>query len=218
MTIYILLADDHRVTLAGITQALNEASRERLRVRACVNGTDALFHTLGRQRFDLLITDFSMPGGQQPDGVPMLARLRQQFSQLPILVLTALREACTLGAVLATGVAGVISKQATPEALRLAALRVAAGRRYLCSDVQNVLAQRYLHKAAWAQEGTTVLTEREKQVMDLARHGLPVRQIAQRLGRSEKSVIVQRRNAFEKLGLRPDALIYHHPPRELIAG
>lgn len=202
----------------GVSQTLRDDPRERLQIKTCGGDAETLFHTLARHRFDVLVTELAVPFAGPLGALPMLARLREQYSRLRVLVFTTLREACALGAVLATGVAGVVHKQASAEEVRHAVLRVAAGHRYLCATVQQALAKRYVHKSAWGREGSTALTDREAQVMALARHGLPARTIAQRLGRSEKAVIVQRSNAFEKLGLRTDALIYHAPPQALIAG
>ncbi|UFH50932.1 hypothetical protein [Pseudomonas sp. KNUC1026] len=45
---------------------LNNAARGRLHVAACVDGTDALLLALQQRPFDLVVTDFFMPGGGRP--------------------------------------------------------------------------------------------------------------------------------------------------------
>lgn len=211
MTIHILLADDHPASLAGASVILNNAARGRLQVAAYADSTDAMFQALMQRSFDLLVTDFFMPGGHQPDGLTMLATLRQRWPSLPIVVLTSLREPCALGSILGLGVKGLISKRAEPGELARAASQAAAGRTCLCSDVQRIMEQRYTHKGAWAREATTALTEREQQVLEASRGGLSARKIAEQMQRSERSVQRQRRRAMEKLGLQADAELCHRP-------
>ncbi|UFH51664.1 LuxR C-terminal-related transcriptional regulator [Pseudomonas sp. KNUC1026] len=127
------------------------------------------------------------------------------------MVLTALREPCALGSILGLGVRGVVSKRAEAIELARAASQVAAGRSYLCSDVQHIMGKRYTHRSAWACEATTALTEREQQVLDASRTGLSARKIAEQMQRSERSVQRQRRRAMEKLGLQADAELCHRP-------
>lgn len=190
---------------------LNNAARGRLQIAACADNTDTLLQTLKQRHFDLLITDFFMPGGIQPDGLSLLSTIRQGWPSLPMVVLTSLREPCALGSILGLGVRGLVSKRADALELARAASQVAAGRTYLCSDVQHTLGQRYTHKGAWAREALTALTEREQQVLDASRAGLSARKIAEQTQRSERSVQRQRRRALEKLGLQADAELCHRP-------
>ncbi|MFF7708938.1 response regulator [Pseudomonas sp. NPDC007930] len=211
MTLRILLADDHPLTRAGLAHWLQAHSRGRLQVHASVASTDALLEALHGGGADLLICDYYLPGGSQADGLALLAQLRQAFARLPVLVLTALSEACALGGILASGAAGLVNKRAPLAELLKATLQVANGRRYVCRHSQAILAERYLAPSHWPNEGRCVLSERETEVMALARAGLTIPQMAARLGRSAKAIAVQRRNAFDKLGLRAEALIYHGP-------
>src|SRR5262245_2407423 len=66
MSLRIVLADDHPIVANGARQLLEQDPT--LQVVSVVASPDELLQTLERTACDLVVTDFSMPGGNAPDG------------------------------------------------------------------------------------------------------------------------------------------------------
>jgi len=79
----ILVVDDERL-LHNVLQRL--LTRHGMEVTSCISGQEAL-DALSRESFDLLLTDFQMP---EMDGFELLARVRERYPALPVVVITGL--------------------------------------------------------------------------------------------------------------------------------
>src|SRR5688572_11942798 len=117
MTLRIILADDHPIVRSGVRALLE---RNNLQVVAEAGSTDELFTALANNECDVLLTDFSMPGGQLADGLAMLEALRGKWPKLPIIVLTMMNNPGVLSSILATGVRGLLNKSDALSELPLA--------------------------------------------------------------------------------------------------
>lgn len=78
---------------------------------------ESLFFLLGSQPVDLLITDFSMPGGKTDDGVHIISRICSQYPALPIVVITMIRDRRLLSLLAGYRVRAVLNKNSLSEKL-----------------------------------------------------------------------------------------------------
>lgn len=78
---------------------------------------DKLLALLRETPADLLITDFSTPGGQAADGLGLIRRLRRDHPELPIIVLTMIANVGVHGTIIEAGVRGLIDKGAREHGL-----------------------------------------------------------------------------------------------------
>lgn len=78
---------------------------------------DKLLALLRETPADLLITDFSMPGGQAADGLDLIQRLRRDHPELPIIVLTMIANVGVHGTIIEAGVRGLIDNGAREHGL-----------------------------------------------------------------------------------------------------
>ena len=96
---------------------------------------------LQESHFDLLITDFSMPGDERCDGLAMIQQLRREYPELPIIVLTQIHNAGILQSLAQSGVRGIILKKAVLNELTDAIRQIKTGQHYIGNSVNAVLAE-----------------------------------------------------------------------------
>lgn len=192
----IILADDHPVVLTGAEMVLgNEFS-----VVAKAHDADELIGHLQNTPCDLVISDFSMPYGNLPDGLALMSYLRRHFNAIPLIVMTMLRNPSLLQALLNQGVGGLFDKRSPMSELRQGVVTVARGRRHVCPTFASILNAQMLPVCGTAEPSVN-LSQRELEVVRLFVQGLSGRQIAAQLNRSEKTISRQKRTAMDKLGL-----------------
>lgn len=203
MTMRVIIADDHPIILAGVRMLLENSSE--IEVVAEADSPDTLLAALRQTPCDLLITDFSMPGGEAADGLGLLQRIRRDHPDLPIVVLTMIGNVGVHGAILEAGVRGLIDKASGMAEISLAIQAVAQGRNYISTTFRQGLLQSEFDSAAGE---SARLSPRELEVIRLFASGLTVTGIAERLARSVKTVSRQKSDAMVKLGLKNDLEIY----------
>lgn len=201
----IILADDHPIFLIGLQVVLEQG--DRAKVIAQANSPDELLHRLHTHECDVLVTDFMMPVDQQNDGLRLLERIRRDFPQLPVVVVTMLNHAGLFRSILALEVRGLLSKASVAAELPTAIESIRQGRRYVAASVR-----RTLHDAGEYGADNLMpleqLSPKELEVLRLLAAGHTVGEIAGRLLRSKQTVSAQKVSAMRKLGLANDAALF----------
>lgn len=211
----IIVSDDHPVVLMGVKAVLNGYGGQFDVVAEAHSGSDLLL-ALASHPCDLLITDFSMPDEGGSDGMPMLKRLRRDYAQLPIIVLTMIQNPALIRGMLALGVNGVVEKGALMKELLLAVQAVMHGRVFLSARLRAQVGETVAGGDAIEDErpipaeNNDALSVREAEVVRLFVSGLTVTQIAERLHRSVKTVSQQKNDAMRKLGLTDSWQLYEY--------
>ncbi|MBK5271799.1 MAG: response regulator transcription factor, partial [Bacteroidia bacterium] len=102
------------------------------------------------------------------------------------------------------GAMGYVTKNSSKDEMIAAIIEVNSGKKYICEEVKNILAQQELE-----QEGDipdmNVLSRREIEIVQLIREGLSSKEVALRLDISLKTVEVHRYNILKKLNLKNTA-------------
>lgn len=149
---------------------------------------------INRQRFDLILLDYSMPG---MDGYAGLSRAVQQADGIPVALMSGTAPPDAALAVLERGGAGFISKTMAARSFLNAVRFMAAGEKYL--------APQGLHTAINGEIGDgpiANLTERERHILKGLCESLSNKEIARRLNISEPTVKVHAQSVYRKLGAR----------------
>jgi two-component system capsular synthesis response regulator RcsB len=199
----VVVADDHPIIVAGVRMLLED--RSEIEVVADADSPDKLLAVLAETPCELLITDFSMPGGVTADGLGLLQRIRRLHPDLQIVVLTMVANAAVHGLILESGVRGLIDKSSGMGEILLAVQAVSQGRDYVSASFSQGLLQSSFDTDAGE---SARLSPREVEVIRLFASGLTVTAIAERLVRSVKTVSRQKADAMVKLGLKSDLEIY----------
>ncbi|MDQ8051127.1 response regulator transcription factor [Luteibacter sp.] len=205
MPLRIIIADDHPIVRSGIRALLESNSGFGPIVE--VGSTDALVEALEQHPFDLILTDFNMPGGQTTDGLNLLELIRQRWPQTPVVLLTMVSNIGLLRTVLQTGIRGLLNKADGLDELQEAIQAVTQGQTYISADLRKMIDAA---KTAPRGSGEPRLSRRETEVLRMFASGLTVSQIAQQLDRSAKTISRQKMDAMSKLSLRNDREIYSY--------
>lgn len=137
-----------------------------------------------------VLLDVRMPG---LSGLELQETLRQKDLGLPVIIMTAHGDVATVRTALKSGAVDFLEKPVDPDAL-LVAVKTA-----LDADAAR---RRAAHEAEGTQRRLSVLTARERQVMELVAKGCHNREIATTLGISPRTVEVHKARVMEKLDVQ----------------
>jgi DNA-binding NarL/FixJ family response regulator len=189
--IRVVLVDDHAVVRSGLAQLLGGAEDIEV-VGLAGEGAEAL-EVVRENRPDVVVMDLQMPG---MDGVEATRRIGAAQLGCEVLVLTSFSDSARIVAALDAGAMGYLLKDADPEELLEGVRAVSRGESPLHPRVaRSLLASR------GASEPEVQLTPREGEVLGLVRAGLANKQIARRLGISERTVKAHLTSVFQRIGV-----------------
>jgi two-component system capsular synthesis response regulator RcsB len=202
----IILADDHPVVRKGVRAVLE--TDPGMTVVAEADAPAQLLAVLRQVACDVVITDFGMPSADNADGLVLLRRLQQEWPGVFIIVLTLLENPGVLRSILALGIPGLVNKADSLHELSLCIGAVMSGRHpYLSSSIRGNLERQQTGR--WTDDPAQ-LSPRELEVLRHFAAGMSISEIAERTGRSRKTISRQKRCAMEKLGLESDKDIFHY--------
>jgi two-component system, NarL family, response regulator NreC len=197
--IRILLADDHRVVREGF-RALLESEPDFEIVAETGDGLEAV-RLVEQHKPQVLVVDLMMPG---LNGLEVARQISQRVSRTRIVVLSMhANEAYVLEA-LKNGASAYVLKDASAAELVRAVREALAGRRYLSAPLSEPAIESYIQRAKTSDslDLYDTLTNREREVFQLAAEGHTNGEIASRLFISPRTVETHRANVMHKLGLR----------------
>lgn len=198
----VIIADDHSVVRVGLRILIN-ASR-RCVIVGEADSVDNLMNLLSSTSCELLITDFSMPGGQQADGLKMLSTIQRQYPTLPIILVTMFTSVVMARAALAQGVMAIVAKTASATELPLAINAVQEGRHYLSKSLRTLLAN------TRDQFQESPLSAKEYEVLRMLASGMTVSEIAVHFNRSVSTISKQKKMAMVRLGISTDVDLFSY--------
>lgn len=188
--IRIILADDHALVLEGLRSML--APEEDITVIATATDGERMLEAVARFLPDVVVTDIQMP---YMDGVAGVRRIRQQFSAVRILVLTAYSDPDTLRSVLDSGADGLLLKTDPPEQTARAIRQVYGGQM-----VFPAAARKWLFGRETAVSPIS-LSPREEEVLQAVAQGQTNAQVAQTLHISDNTVKFHLQNIYQRLNV-----------------
>ncbi|VVQ01889.1 Transcriptional regulatory protein RcsB [Pseudomonas fluorescens] len=198
----VIIADDHPVVRIGLRMLVDVN-------KTCVvvgeaDGPDSLLKLLCTTPCDLLITDFSMPGNLQVDGLKMLGGVRRRYPKLPIILVTMFANITALRMAFAQGVMAIVAKGASAMELPQAIKSVGEGRRFVSESLRTLL----LQEDARAQSSACSLSPKEHEVVRMLASGMTVSQIAGHFKRSVSTISKQKKMAMQRLGITTDVDLF----------
>ena len=196
--IRVVIADDHPVVRTGLRQIATLGAE--IEVIGEAGTGDEVLALLARNGADVLLLDVSMPG---PGVFRLVKALLESHPRLRILVLSMHPEDQYAARLLQAGAAGYLTKDRSPEDLVEAIRRVHAGRRYISLQFAEELAGRLAGPPADAPHET--LSNREFEVLCRLGGGLTVKEVAEALGLSCKTVSTYRTRLREKMNFHTNA-------------
>ena len=188
----VLLVDDHAVVREGYRRLL-ERGGDIVVVGEASNAEDAhkLFSELSPQ---VVVMDIAMPG---VSGIEAMRRMLDQQPETRVLIFSMYEDSIFAHRALQAGACGYVTKASAPNVLVEAVHVVARGKKYISADVAQALALRNVTADAAAADG---LSAREFEILRMLVQGHSVRDIAQTLGLTPKTVANHQSAIKQKLG------------------
>ena len=196
--IHVVLCDDHAVLRRGIRATLAEAVD--ISVTAEAGSYAELREQLRTAACDVLLLDINMPGRS---GLEALASVRETHPLIKVLMVSMYPEDQYALRCLKAGAQGYANKAGDPMLLIEAVRTVATGRKYLTSEVAQMLADSLAQPAPQVPHES--LSERELQTLIKIAAGQRLTDIATELMLSPKTVSVYRARVLEKLQMSSNA-------------
>ena len=201
--IRLFLVDDHTVLRDGLRALFQQEAALQV-VGEAENG-EQLLAQLPTTPCDVVLLDLHMPG---LDGLATTLRLRVEFPDVRILILSMADHERAVGQVLAAGAQGYVLKNAGHDEIVVGVRAVAAGKRFLCSELGLTMLEKVLvGTPEAAPKSTSGLSAREREILRLVADGLTTAQIAEKLFTSPRTVETHRQNIMEKTGAKNTAAL-----------
>lgn len=178
--INLLLIDDHKIFLDGLSLALQPLTRD-LRIDTAQSAAEAQ-KLLSIHEYDLILLDLRLP---DTTGIELLLKWQTEGNLTPVAILSASESNQDAEKALAAGALGFISKGSDGEALRDSVARVLLG---------EVLPSPF-------PEQYNPLTPRQKEILPLLADGLPNKLISRRLGLSEDTIKTHLKALYQELNV-----------------
>jgi DNA-binding NarL/FixJ family response regulator len=206
----IFVVDDHPIVRQGLVQMIGSESD----MTVVGEGEDAYgsLRAIRAAKPDLVLLDISL---KDSDGIELLKELKAQEPELPVLMLSMHDESVYAERALRAGARGYIMKQEAPPMLLGAIRQVLSGEIYVSQKMSATLLQRMVGGSSKKQSALPMdrLTDREMEIFRMIGGGKPVREIAENLFLSVKTIEAHREHIKEKLGFKTSAELLRYAIR-----
>jgi DNA-binding NarL/FixJ family response regulator len=194
----IYIIDDHPIVREGLSQFLS-GQKDFTIAGHSEGGRQALEH-IGSLKADAVIVDLNL---KDMSGLDLIREIHAKRPELPILVLSMHEESLYAERALRAGAKGYLMKSEAVEKVAEALRQILAGQVFAGQGLTTKLLKR-LTGPSNKPESSPVerLSDRELEVFQLLGQGMTTRRIAERLGRSIKTIETYRENIKRKLDLK----------------
>lgn len=190
----IAILDDHELVRIGVATTLRDTPHQ---ITISVASAEDLFAALQQGTpCDILLLDLIMPG---TDGAEVAQRLRKEYPEVKIVVLSVDNREYTLIRLLQIGIDGFVSKRGSLDEVTRAIDAVAQGVPFYGRDIAILI--RDITDAKLNKQNIAALTKREVEIIRACCDGLLGKEIAEKLHISLRAVNSHKTNIFNKLGL-----------------
>jgi DNA-binding NarL/FixJ family response regulator len=209
----ILLADDHRISRDGLRslfqqegyEIIGEAGNGLAAVELCVHHGP-----------DLVIMDITMP---VLNGIEALRKIRAACPDTKVIMLSMHDDLQFIVESLKAGASGYLLKESAFEELSMAVRTLERNGIYLSASIADTVIRDYLMKNQSSDaEAFSILTPREREVLQMIAEGKTTKEAAQYLRISVKTVETHRQQIMDKLGLHSIAQLTKYAIKEGITG
>lgn len=206
----ILLADDHDVVRAGLREMLNAHEGWEVCGEAA-NGRAAVEMAM-RLKPDVAVLDLTMP---DLNGLEATRQIRKELPQTEVLIFTMHETEQLIREVLAAGARGYVLKSDAGRHLVSAVESLSHHKPFFTAAVSEALLDAYLKSSAKQADGSAfgLLTDREREIVQLLAEGKSNKEVATALSISVKTVETHRATIMRKLGINSIVELVHYAVR-----
>jgi DNA-binding NarL/FixJ family response regulator len=207
MPIRILLADDHAMVRDGV-RALLEKQPDMAVVAEAADGREAA-QLAEEHRPDVVVMDIGMPN---LNGIDATRRILAAHPHTAVVILSMHQDESYVLRSLKAGAKGYLLKDSLRSDVLEAIRAVAQGRSFLTRKISRMMQEDYIREMEQRglEDSYDLLTDREREVLQLAAEGKPNKEIAGVLGIGVTTVETHRTHILQKLGLHsvPELILY----------
>ncbi len=208
MSIRIILADDHAIVRHGLSRSFQQ--EEDVEVIAQTKDGRSTVELARELSPDVVVMDISMP---DLNGIEATRQITRESPQVKVIALSMHSSRKYVTEMFKAGASGYLLKNCDFEELADAVRIVAGGKTYISPSISDVVIQQ-VHGSAEEDSAFSVLTRREREVLQLLAEGKTTKQAALRLYISPKTVEAHRLNIMSKLDVDSIALLTKYAIQE----
>jgi len=189
-----MIADDHEIVLIGLKKLFED--KEDIKIIGTAADGRQLLEQLNQNAHetDVVITDIGMP---DIDGLDLIPKIKKNWPQLKILVLSAYTESEWIERVFKLGADGFIHKNSSHEEIPQAIRTVLQNKKFLSRKIENDLYLETIEKKT-QKHSLSRLSEQEYRVLKLIVQGKSNKEIAAHLSLQASTVSTYKNRIFEK--------------------
>jgi DNA-binding NarL/FixJ family response regulator len=191
----VMVADDHRIVAEGLRSLLEK----NYDVIGVVHDGRQLLAEASRLKPDVIVLDIAMP---LLNGLDAGARLKSSLPTAKLVFLTMKDDANLAAAALSLGAVGYVLKHTAASELVKAVSKVLQGRSYV---TEKLRAENWAVREARARQFSKDLTPRQQEVLQLLAEGRPMKEVADILKVSEKTVMFHKYHIMKVFNLKNNA-------------
>lgn len=195
--INILIADDHTVLMDGFISIFKNV--DNFHVVASVNNGAKVLEVLAEKEVDIVLLDINMP---VLNGVETCKKISKEYPEVKVIALSMYRQASFIKRMRQNGAKGYVLKDDTAEIITEAIQKVYQGREYYSEQLKNIVMNNVFQKE---QSNVSMVTKREKEVLELIAQGLTNKGISEKLFLSDHTVVSHRKNLISKFNAKNTA-------------
>ena len=184
--IKVAIVEDHKVVAEGFEYLINNSDIAQV-IGKAYSATEC-YELLAKKPVDVLLLDISLPDG---NGIDICIRVKTQYPDLKILMLTSYSEQSIIMRALENGASGYILKNAMAEEIIEGIRTVVSGERFLCEEVDILLKK--------SENRLVRLSRREQELLKLIVSGYSNSEIAGNMYLGYETIKSYRKNLMLKL-------------------
>jgi two-component system, NarL family, response regulator NreC len=198
MAIRILLADDHQITRSGL-RALLEQQPNMTVAGEADNGRLAV-RMAAELKPDVIVMDINMP---ELNGIEASRQIKSELPDIKIIALSMHSDKRYVAGMLKAGVSGYLLKNCAFDELVAAINSVVRNQSYLSPAIADTVMKDYASILEGADQSmASLLSSREREVLQLIAEGMSTRDIGERIHVSVKTVETHRQQIMRKLNAK----------------
>lgn len=186
--IKLFLVDDHHIVLDGLRSMFDQDTR--FTILGYASSAEEALEKLETQTPDILITDYRLPG---VSGLELSILVKEKYPSAKRVILSMHDEGLLVKQILKEGVDGYLLKSIQQTELKNALQQISKGVPYVSPEITRLILSDMLH-----ERPEELLTEREREILNLIAKEHSNKQIAEKLFISERTVETHRKNIFRK--------------------
>jgi len=186
--IRLIIVDDHHIVLDGLKSLFNQDAQ--FQVLATAQTAEEALELVATHQPDILLTDYRLPG---LSGLELAVKVKEKHPKIKRVILSMHDEGMLVRQILKEGVDGYLLKSIQQSELKNALIQINNGLPYVSPEIT-----RLLMSGLSDEHPEELLTEREREILNLIAKEFSNKQIAEKLFISERTVETHRKNIFRK--------------------